>query len=53
MTRDAHVFSGCTPALMIPCLPDGSPDFDALVAKGRELIEIGMRAVVYCGSMGD
>ncbi|MDX2412017.1 MAG: dihydrodipicolinate synthase family protein, partial [Woeseiaceae bacterium] len=24
-----------------------------LAAKGRELIDIGMRAVVYCGSMGD
>ena len=38
---------------MTSCLTDGSPDSYALVAKGRELIEIGMRAVVYCGSMGD
>ncbi|RIX33120.1 dihydrodipicolinate synthase family protein, partial [Acinetobacter baumannii] len=29
------------------------PDFDALVKKGHELIEAGMSAVVYCGSMGD
>ncbi len=47
------VFRGCVPALMTPCLADGTPHFEALVAKGRELIEIGMRAVVYCGSMGD
>ena len=30
-----------------------SRNFDALVSKGKELVEIGMRAVVYCGSMGD
>ena len=38
---------------MTPCSASGEPDFDALAAKGRELIDIGMRAVVYCGSMGD
>lgn len=38
---------------MTPCRADGSPDFEALVSKGQELCEIGMRAVVYCGSMGD
>jgi 4-hydroxy-tetrahydrodipicolinate synthase len=38
---------------MTPCSATGEPDFDALAAKGRELIDIGMRAVVYCGSMGD
>ena len=32
---------------------DGVPNFGALVAKGKELIDVGMRAVVYCGSMGD
>ena len=53
MTRLADVFQGCIPALMTPCLSDGSPDFEALVRKGKELIAIGMRAVVYCGSMGD
>ncbi|MCD7110854.1 dihydrodipicolinate synthase family protein [Rhizobium sp. DKSPLA3] len=47
------VFAGCIPALMTPCLPDRTPDFDALVRKGRELIDLGMSAVVYCGSMGD
>ncbi len=41
------------PALMTPCLPDRTPDFAALVRKGQELIAAGMRAVVYCGSMGD
>ncbi len=38
---------------MTPCSHDGYPDFEALVRKGTELIELGMRAVVYCGSMGD
>ncbi|WP_319531230.1 dihydrodipicolinate synthase family protein [uncultured Cohaesibacter sp.] len=47
------VFTGCMPALMTPCKPDRTPDFDALVATGKELIEAGMSAVVYCGSMGD
>ncbi|MCC5867408.1 MAG: dihydrodipicolinate synthase family protein [Gammaproteobacteria bacterium] len=48
-----HVFTGCMPALMTPCQADRSPDFDALVAKGQELVALGMSAVVYCGSMGD
>ncbi|WP_416383930.1 dihydrodipicolinate synthase family protein [Ruegeria faecimaris] len=48
-----NVFSGCIPALMTPCRADRSPDFEALVRKGLELIETGMSAVVYCGSMGD
>lgn len=51
MTSD--IFSGCIPALMTPCKPDRTPDFDALVRKGKELIAAGMSAVVYCGSMGD
>ncbi|EXB91280.1 dihydrodipicolinate synthase [Acinetobacter baumannii 466760] len=38
---------------MTPCTPNREPDFDALVKKGHELIEAGMSAVVYCGSMGD
>lgn len=48
-----NIFTGTIPALMTPCNADRKPDFDALVAKGRELIDIGMSAVVYCGSMGD
>ena len=47
------IFKGCIPALMTPVGPDRSPDFDALVRKGQELIAAGMSAVVYCGSMGD
>ncbi len=38
---------------MTPCNAQGEPNFDALVKKGKELIDLGMRAVVYCGSMGD
>ncbi|MBR0557890.1 dihydrodipicolinate synthase family protein [Ciceribacter sp. L1K23] len=49
----ASVFTGCIPALMTPCKADRTPDFDALVRKGKELIDLGMSAVVYCGSMGD
>lgn len=48
-----NIFTGCIPALMTPCNADRQPDFDALVAKARELIDIGMSGVVYCGSMGD
>jgi dihydrodipicolinate synthase/N-acetylneuraminate lyase len=38
---------------MTPCRSDRTPDFDALVSKASELVEAGMSAVVYCGSMGD
>lgn len=51
--RDDSIFTGCIPALMTPCSRDGVPDFDALVTTGQWLIAEGMRAVVYCGSMGD
>lgn len=47
------VFDGCIPALMTPCNEHGIPDFEALGRKGRELMDAGMHAVVYCGSMGD
>ncbi|EHU3223583.1 dihydrodipicolinate synthase family protein [Acinetobacter baumannii] len=49
----SNIFTGCIPALMTPCTPNREPDFDALVKKGHELIEAGMSAVVYCGSMDD
>jgi 4-hydroxy-tetrahydrodipicolinate synthase len=48
-----NVFAGVAPALMTPCKPDRTPDLRALARKGRELIDAGMSAVVYCGSMGD
>lgn len=50
---DTAIFAGVIPALMTPCKADRSPDFDALVRKAQELMATGMRAVVYCGSMGD
>lgn len=53
MPKNKTVFNGCIPALMTPCSADGTPNFEALVRKGQELIELGMNAVVYCGSMGD
>jgi len=49
----SNAFTGCMPALMTPCKPDRSPDFEALVKKGQQLVAGGMSAVVYCGSMGD
>ena len=48
-----NVFSGVMPALMTPCKADRTPDFDALVRKGKELVSAGMAGVIYCGSMGD
>ena len=53
MSNNNRVFSGCIPALMTPCDEQGTPDFDALASKGRELVDTGMSSVVYCGSMGD
>jgi 4-hydroxy-tetrahydrodipicolinate synthase len=38
---------------MTPCFENGEINYDALVATGRQLIDQGMRGVVYCGSMGD
>lgn len=53
MKDEQNIFCGCIPALMTPCTGGGNPNYDALVTKGRELVDLGMRAVVYCGSMGD
>jgi 4-hydroxy-tetrahydrodipicolinate synthase len=53
MGNAKNVFSGCIPALMTPCDETGTPDFDALADKGKELVSLGMNSVVYCGSMGD
>nr|WP_288454194.1 dihydrodipicolinate synthase family protein [uncultured Pseudomonas sp.] len=50
---NSSIFTGTIPALMTPCTAERTSDFDALVRKGKELIEAGMSAVVYCGSMGD
>ncbi|MDO5371221.1 dihydrodipicolinate synthase family protein [Paracoccus sp. (in: a-proteobacteria)] len=50
---NTEIFTGVIPALMTPCTSDRQPDFDALVRKGQELIDAGMSALVYCGSMGD
>jgi len=53
MSTEENIFRGCIPAVMTPCGPDGTPNHEVLVSKGLELIELGMRGVVYCGSMGD
>ena len=47
------IFTGVIPALMTPCRPDRTPDFDELVRKATQLVETGMSGVVYAGSMGD
>lgn len=53
MSIRSDVFRGVIPALMTPCFSDGRIHYDQLVQTGRDLIDAGMRAVVYCGSMGD
>ena len=50
---DTSIFTGCIPALMTPCNADRTPNFDALVRKGQQLMSAGMNGMVYCGSMGD
>lgn len=51
--NNQNIFSGTIPALMTPCDANGTPDFPALVETAKGLIDAGMDAVVYCGSMGD
>lgn len=53
MSDSPQVFSGCLPALMTPCSAPGKPDLDTLARTGTELVQAGMRGVVYCGSMGE
>ena len=53
MSDGTHIFAGCLPALMTPCSAPGKPDFEALARTGAELVQAGMRGVVYCGSMGE
>jgi dihydrodipicolinate synthase/N-acetylneuraminate lyase len=53
MGSGSEVFRGCMPALMTPCRADRSIDHAALVRSARRLVDAGMSAVVYCGSMGD
>ncbi|RMG39677.1 MAG: dihydrodipicolinate synthase family protein, partial [Planctomycetota bacterium] len=50
---ETKYFRGVVPALMSPCAGSGDVDFDALVRKAQQLMQAGMSAVVYCGSMGD
>ena len=47
------IFQGCLPALMTPCDSQGMPNIPALVNKGKEMMDVGMNGVIYCGSMGD
>jgi 4-hydroxy-tetrahydrodipicolinate synthase len=51
--KSNRIFEGCIPALMTPCNEVGEVNYDALVDTAKDLIDKGMRAVVYCGSMGD
>jgi 1-pyrroline-4-hydroxy-2-carboxylate deaminase len=53
MEQMMNIFTGCIPALMTPCYPDRTPNYEALVNKAKEMITAGMNGVVYCGSMGD
>ena len=47
------IFQGCIPALMTPCNEQGEVNYEAHVATAKSSMAEGMRAVVYCGSMGD
>jgi 4-hydroxy-tetrahydrodipicolinate synthase len=49
----ASIFNGTLPALMTPCTEDRTPDFDAHGRKAEQLIDHGMTAVIYAGTMGD
>jgi 4-hydroxy-tetrahydrodipicolinate synthase len=53
LSIDTSIFRGCIPALMTPLHSDRSLNAEALVRKGREMVDCGMTGVVYCGSMGD
>ena len=53
MPTPSTIFQGCIPALMTPCDSNRNPDFPTLVKTAKDLIDKGMRGVVYCGSMGD
>ncbi|NBP79605.1 dihydrodipicolinate synthase family protein, partial [bacterium] len=48
-----NIFQGCMPALMTPCDTQGELLHDVLVSTAKQLIDSGMSAVIYCGSMGD
>ena len=41
------IYRGVIPALMTPCNEDREPEFDALVDKGLEMIELVMSTVIY------
>jgi dihydrodipicolinate synthase/N-acetylneuraminate lyase len=50
---ETNFYHGVIPALMTPCNADRTPNYLSLVKKAESLMEVGMSAVVYCGSMGD
>jgi len=50
---ETNFYHGVIPALMTPCNADRSPNYLSLVKKAESLMDAGMSAVVYCGSMGD
>ncbi len=53
LEMNSNIFRGCIPALMTPCDAGGNPNYDVLVETAKRLVAVGMRGVVYCGSMGD
>ena len=46
-------FAGVAPAIMTPFRPDGFVDFDALLDKRKRLVQSGMSAMVWPGTMGN
>ena len=52
-TKALTVFVGVAPAIMTPFRSDGSIDFDALLDKRQRLVQAGMEAMVWPGTMGN
>ena len=53
MSNEQNPFAGVSPAIMTPFHSDGSVNFDALLEKRQRLVDAGMSAMVWPGTMGN
>jgi 4-hydroxy-tetrahydrodipicolinate synthase len=53
MNAEKNPFIGVAPAIMTPFRSDGSIDFDTLLNKRQRLVQAGMEAMVWPGTMGN
>jgi len=53
MANEQNPFAGVAPAIMTPFNADGTVNFDALLDKRKRLVEAGMAAMVWPGTMGN